>query len=147
MSNTGLWWVKNVVLRVTRRKKFKMFPYAVSFSCAFDEKFIEDPWSLVLLFFFCKTLRLIFLTVFWILFSQQLLSNLYRDLILCTASDIFRILVFPALSYCSYMPAYLIILCVIKIYTRILRPYSFIFSPLWNPHILRTLSYSEPWHI
>ena len=29
-----------------------MFLYAVSFSWAFDEKFIKVPWSLVLFFFF-----------------------------------------------------------------------------------------------
>ena len=38
-------WVKlsiqNVVLRVSRRKRSKMFPYGASFSCVFDEIFIE----------------------------------------------------------------------------------------------------------
>ena len=40
-------WVKfsiqNVVLRVSRRKISKMFPYRASFSCVFDKMFIEVP--------------------------------------------------------------------------------------------------------
>ena len=37
-------FIQNVVLGVSRRKNFKMFPCGVSFSCAFVEIFIKVPY-------------------------------------------------------------------------------------------------------
>ena len=120
MSNTGLWWVKNVVLRVTRRKKFKMFPYAVSFSCAFDEKFIEVPWFLVLLFFFFFAKR-------WVLYFWQCSEyfSLNNCSVTCTGT-LYYVLLQTYSEFWCFQLSLIAVIC---------------------PHILRTLSYSELWHI
>ena len=36
--------IQNVVLRVSRRKNSKIFPWGSLFSCAFDEMFIKVPY-------------------------------------------------------------------------------------------------------
>ena len=92
-------WVKcfiqNVVLRVSSRKNFKMFPYEAFFSCVFWEKCFSKssssmkprlPWKIsgcapaLRHYSFCKMLHLKCLTVVWIHLSWWLLSNLYIKL-------------------------------------------------------------------
>ena len=48
--------------------------------------------------------------------SRWLLNNLYSDLMLCSASDTFRILTYSALCFFRYMSAYSVIFSVIKTY-------------------------------
>ena len=118
-----------------------MFPCAVCCSCVFDEKFIEVSWFLFRLFFLAKRCVLNVWQCFKYFCLDDiywLLNNLYSDLILCTASDTFSIMVYSALFFCRYMPAYLIIFSVIKTcaYWNIIKAYSGIFSTLCNPRIL-----------
>ena len=134
-------WVKssiqNVVLRVSRRKSAKCSPAGPFFLVLFTKCLSKCPSSTKHLlpgkisgwvptlrhYSFCKTLHLKCLTVFWICLSLQLLSNLYSDLMLCTASDTFRILVYLELCIFRYMQAYSSIFRIIKAYSRILRHY------------------------
>ena len=73
---------------------------------------------------FCRTPHLKYLTVFWICISRYLLSKLYSDLMLCTPSDTFRIiLAYSALYFFRYTSVYSIIFSIIKRYPLILRHY------------------------
>ena len=85
--------------------------------------------------------------------SQQLLSNLYSNFMLCAESDTFKILASLKLCLFRYIQTYSRIFSIGKAYSRILRhlrhiqAYSGIFNILCNPCIFTTLSYSEPWHL
>ena len=139
-------WIKfsiqSVVLRVSRGKNSKMFPYGISFSCVFDEclskcssstnyllqsSALKHFWLCICsqtLFFLQKSSILNVWHCWEYVFVWQLLSNFYSvDLILCTASDTFRILAYSTLGFFRYMRTYLIIFSVAKAYQRILRHY------------------------
>ena len=120
--------ILNLCLKIThseklsRRKNSKMFPCGTCFCCVFDEIFLKNFWL-------CNYTQALFvfqnipcLAVFWICLSQQLFSNLYSDLMLCTASDTFRILTYSEL-FSQYVPAYSIIFSIINTYSHILRHY------------------------
>ena len=73
---------------------------------------------------------------------------MFSDLLLCTASDIFRILAYSALCFFRYMLAYSIIFSVIKTYSDMLRHYWSIFRHIQAysaPCVI--LAYSQLCHI
>ena len=127
--------MKNVVLRETERKTLKYFPEG---KYVFDKIFIHVPWfhnhhsppalkisgwvpavrhySFWQMFFLTQMFVSVLSTLY-----QQLLSNLYSDVMLSTAVDKFKILVNSAVSFPRYKLAYSIISSVIKAYSCIFR--------------------------
>ena len=130
-----------------------MFPCGALFSGVFNEIVIEVPqfhkchptlsWKIsgcapaLIYYFFSKSHYLNCLTVFWIRLSRYMLSNLYNDLVLCTASDTFRILLaYSVLCFFWYMTAYSSILIVTKhihAYWDTIKSYSDLFSHIYHP--------------
>ena len=130
--------------RVSTRKNSKMF-YLLAFFSIFDEKFIEVLYCACnQAWFFLQRLHLKCLTVFWIHLSRQLLSNLYGDLMLCTASQTFRIL---ACSEFRIIQAYSALLRDIDAHWDIVKSHSGLFSTICNPRIFTTLPHSKTWFI
>ena len=93
--------------------------------------------------------------MFSIRLSRKLLSNLYRDFILCTAPETFRTLAYSELCLFWFMQTRSRLFSIIK--ERILRHYQVIFSvietypapcvTLAYPAPCVTLVYSQPCHI
>ena len=74
--------------------------------------------------------------------SLQPLSNLYSNLMLCTASGTFRILEYSQLYFVKYIEVCSNILNINKAYLGIVNAHSGLFRTMYNPHISTTLSYS-----
>ena len=150
--------IQNVVLRVSGRKNSKIFPCGVSFSCVFDEiftkfhQFHKPPFPPCPEKFLVPHLHsgIILFAKRSILNIWQLLSNLYSDLMLYTASDTFRILANSALCFlciCRNIQSYSLLMRHIQVYETLLRhiqAYSGISSTLCNPCILVPLHFLSP---
>ena len=83
--------------------------------------------------------------MFWILdivLSRWLLINLYSDLMLCIASEIFRILVYTELCLFKYMQGYSSIFSIVKAYIEASLRHIQVYSAAWA-----TLPYSQASHI
>ena len=78
--------------------------------------------------------------------SQQLLSNLYSDLMLCNTSGTFRILAYSTLCFfrCMHIQAYSALLRLNHAYWDIIKAYSGLFRHILHPV---WLSYSQLCHI
>ena len=136
-----------------------MFPCEVFYSYVFDETFIEvaqfhetsdalkTSWlcgCTQVLFFLQNAPFLIFDSLLNTPLSRQLLSNLYSDLMLRTASDTFTSLAYSELCLFRYIQVYSSIFSIIKVYSHILRHFHSIFSTLCNPCIDSHLAIFRP---